>query len=244
MKVKLDDIEIYAGTQARQGIDQDTVDKYAERMIEGDQFPPIVLFNDGSGYYIGDGHHRVLGSIKNEFVDIEAEVKIGTKNDALWYAMGANRINGKSMTRGDLRHAVTLALKTWPDKTQQAIADQVGCSQWLVSKTREDIIGNNNISLPETRTDTMGRTRPTTYKKQEPQAEPETEETQEETGEHEKQKMETSVEKPKRLKHKPPCMGMQFANLAIMDLEKIEDNDTEKDEALTKVENWINEHRA
>ena len=58
MKVLLEQIEIYAGTQARQGIDQETVDRYAERMIEGDVFPPVVLFHDGS--------------INNEFVDIEA----------------------------------------------------------------------------------------------------------------------------------------------------------------------------
>lgn len=40
------------------------------------------------------------------------------------------------MTRADKRHAVELALKTWPDRSQTQIARQVGCSQQYVSRVR------------------------------------------------------------------------------------------------------------
>lgn len=83
MKVLLEQIEIYAGTQVRQSIDDETVTQYAERMMEGDVFPPVVLFHDGTVYYIGDGFHRVLGSERNGFIDIEADVRKGTQQDAL-----------------------------------------------------------------------------------------------------------------------------------------------------------------
>lgn len=239
MKVKLCDIEIYAGTQARQSIDNETVTEYAERMMEGDVFPPVVLFNDGNVYYVGDGFHRVLGSERNGFVDIDADVRKGTQQDALWYALAANKTNGRRMTKGDLRHAIALALKTWPDKTQQAIADQVGCSQATVHRVFEDVIHLNNISLPETRTDSIGRQQPTSKPhKQETQQE----ELPDETGEENYQDEETQDEKPKRMKSKPPCMGLQFARLAIMDLEKIEKNDTERDEAFNMVRSWIDEN--
>lgn len=237
MKVKIDQINIYAGTQARQGIVNETVDKYAGRMIEGDAFPPVVLFNDGSGYYIGDGHHRVLASMRNDFIDIEADVRPGTQQDALWYALGANRLNGQGMTKGDIRHAVAVALKTWPEKTQQAIADQVGCSQGRVAQIKKDLIINFNIETPETRTNERGQERPTTYQKHEPESE---KETPDETGEEqEHQEEEAKAEKSKRMKYTPPCMGLQYARIAIMNLENIQENDTERKEAIETVRRWI-----
>ena len=54
---------------------------------------------------------------------IEAEVHKGTREDALWSAMGANKQNGRRMTRDDVRCAVELALETWPEMTQLVIAD-------------------------------------------------------------------------------------------------------------------------
>ena len=243
MKVKIDAINIHAGTQARQGIVNETVDKYAECMIEGDTFPPVVLFHDGSGYYIGDGHHRVLASMRNDFIDIEAEVRAGTQQDALWYALGANRINGQGMSKGDIRHAVAVALKTWPEKTQQAIADQVGCSIGTVNGIKQVIFKNENHSIPDTIVNAQGRTRPTTYQKHESDVttncniEPE-KEMPDETGE-EKREEATTIEKPKRMKYTPPCMGLQYARIAIMNLENIQENDTERKEAIETVRRWI-----
>ena len=52
----------------------------------------------------------------------------GGKDDALWYAMGANKAHGLPMKRGDVKRAVELAVKTWPNKSQQEIAEQVGCA--------------------------------------------------------------------------------------------------------------------
>ena len=42
------------------------------------------------------------------------------------------------------------------------------------------------------------------------------------------------------LKHpRPPCNGMQFARMAIMDLEQIRPDDMERDEAFDQVEEWL-----
>ena len=38
-------------------------------------------------------------------------------------------------------------------------------------------------------------------------------------------------------------MGLQFARMAIMDLEKIEDNDTEIEQAFNLVESFIRDRR-
>jgi hypothetical protein len=48
-------------------------------------------------------------------------------------------------------------------------------------------------------------------------------------------------EEPKR-KAGPPCNGMQFARMAIADLEQITNQDTERKEAFEYVKGWIKNH--
>ncbi len=233
MIVKIKDIVIDAGTQARMSINPDTVTEYAERMVEGDKFPPVVLFHDGSTYFIGDGFHRVLAAERNTMDRIDAEINKGTREDALWYALGANRTNGQRMTRGDIRHAVEVALQTWPEKTQQEIADQVGCSQWLVHDVKEVIIANNNHSIPDTRVNAQGRTRPTTYHTGAKEMEREFIEGEQETEE---------PEQPRKAGIIHPALGLQCARMAIINLERIRKDDIERKEALEMVKGWIDEN--
>jgi hypothetical protein len=46
----------------------------------------------------------------------------------------------------------------------------------------------------------------------------------------------------RRMKLGPPSFGMQFARMAIMDLERIQDNDLERDQAFAFVKQWIEKH--
>lgn len=133
-RISLDAIVFDAGTQIRAAINEATVTEYAERMTEGVQFPPIVLFHDGNQHYLADGFHRLMAAKRNQFRDIEAEIHAGTTQDALWFALGANKANGQRLTEADKQHAVRLALTAWPDKMQREIAQQVGCHQSLVSE--------------------------------------------------------------------------------------------------------------
>jgi hypothetical protein len=54
-----------------------------------------------------------------------------------------------------------MTLREFPEKSQQEIAEQVGCAQSWVSGIKKDIISSDNI--PPTRTDSLGRTRPTRW---------------------------------------------------------------------------------
>lgn len=67
----------------------------------------------------------------------------------------------KRLERGDIRRAVEIALREWPNKSQQEIAEQVGCSKQYVGHIKGEI--SKQVYLPPTRTDSMGRTRPTSY---------------------------------------------------------------------------------
>lgn len=136
--VAIADIVIDAGTQIRAAINEDVVTQYAERMAAGDVFPAVVLFHDGSAYYMGDGFHRALAAQRNGLAEIPAEVSAGTKQDALWFALGANKTNGQRLSEADKKHAILTALDTWPDKPSTHIADQIGCALSYVTRIRRD----------------------------------------------------------------------------------------------------------
>ncbi len=145
MHIRLDAITFDAGTQIRAAIDPQVVTDYAAAMTAGQVFPPIVLFHDGNQHYLADGFHRFMAAQRNQFREIYADVRPGTKQDALWFALGANRTNGKRLSETDKTHAVAMALSIWPEKMQREIADQIGCSESLVSKTAKDIAKNTSV---------------------------------------------------------------------------------------------------
>ena len=166
--LKLTDIRCDSGTQCRSGVSEETVSDYAERMQSGDSFPPVVLFFDGNEYHMADGFHRYLAASRNGSDELPAVLHQGTAQDALWYGLGSNRVNGLRLSPGDKRRAVELALDRFPTKSQQEIADHVGCSQKYVSQMKEDIIPRYNV--PPTRKDSKGRNQPTRYKPKAAQA--------------------------------------------------------------------------
>jgi hypothetical protein len=53
---------------------------------------------------------------------------------------------------------------------------------------------------------------------------------------------EVEEAKPEKIKVGAPSDGMQFARMAIMDLEQIRDDDTQRKKAFNHVKGWIQEH--
>ena len=84
----IEEITIDAGTQARAVIDEAIVDEYADQLTEGATFPPVTVFQDGSTTYLADGFHRLEAHRRAGRSEIEAEVQSGTREDALWFALG------------------------------------------------------------------------------------------------------------------------------------------------------------
>jgi len=143
--VSLESIVFDAGTQVRAAINEDVVTSYAERMEAGDSFPPIVLFHDGNNYYLGDGFHRSLAAKRNGLAELPADVRAGTKTDALWFGLGANRTNGHRLTVADKKHAILLALYAWPDKSSTQLAEHIGCAQTFVVRLRGEVSTSANL---------------------------------------------------------------------------------------------------
>lgn len=129
------------GTQARVKLNQDLVNKYAEQMKDGDKFPPITVFNDGSDNWLADGFHRFFAHKANEETMVEADVISGTLEDATLYAYAANAKRGMSMSDEDNRNVITLMLKhpKWSLWSDREISRHVGVSNTTVGRVKQSL---------------------------------------------------------------------------------------------------------
>lgn len=141
MKLKLAAVRIDGGTQARVALDQAVVIEYSENMKEGDKFPPMVVFYDGSHYWLADGFHRYFARKANGELEAEFDVKEGTQRDALLYSFGANGVRGLKLTAEDIRAIITRMLQDdeWKGWSDTQIAKHVGTSKMTVGRVRHSL---------------------------------------------------------------------------------------------------------
>lgn len=160
MKLELNLVRIDGGTQVRVEIDQETVNDYAERMLAGDEFDPIDVMYDGAAYWLWDGFHRFHACRKNSNATILARVTQGTREEATWASLGANRRHGKRLTREDKAKAIRTALEKFADKSNRAIAQQISVDHQTVQKYRKELEDNRGIPQLERRISVDGKSRP------------------------------------------------------------------------------------
>lgn len=129
------------GTQSRSLMDGLAIEEYATSMLNGDEFPAIIVFYDGSEYWLADGFHRVEAATKAELATIKADIRQGTQRDAVLFSCGANARHGLRRTNGDKRRAVTVLLQDeeWKQWSNRAIAKQVGVHHSMVGTIREEL---------------------------------------------------------------------------------------------------------
>ena len=129
------------GTQSRAGLNEQTIDEYAEAMDAGAQFPPVLVFYNGEEYWLADGFHRVAAAKRLEWADIAVEIRSGTRRDAVLYSVGANTAHGLRRTNADKRRAVETLLRDeeWSQWSNREIARRCGVGDQLVRQLRNSI---------------------------------------------------------------------------------------------------------
>lgn len=222
MRIALAAIELDTSIQCRANIDTAVVNDYAERMAAGDEFPAVDVYGTKSKCWIGDGWHRVLAARQVGAETINAKLTTGGRVEALRYALGANALHGQRRSNADKRRSVEIALREFPKLSSRAVAKLCGVSHPFVESIRPQQLETVTSS---TRTSLDGKERPAARRvvpePQEPEASPE------------------PVIERERPVLGPPCDGMRFARMAVMDLEQIRDDDTERAEAFAFVKEWI-----
>ena len=108
-----------AGTQVRSEISEDTVSEYVEALQAGARFPPVAVFRTQGADILADGFHRVHAYRRAGRSEIEADVYQGGRDDALWFALGANGAHGLRLNGHDKRRAIEIAYRTWPEVSQR-----------------------------------------------------------------------------------------------------------------------------
>lgn len=149
-KIKLVEIVTDAGTQVRAGLNESTVSDYAEALAAGAKFPPVIVFHDGSRHVAADGFHRIAAAGRRGATEIECEVRVGGKAEALKFALGCNAHHGLRRTNADKRHAVGLALREFPGVSDRALAEMCLVGHPLVAEVRAST-GSSSSCPPPTR---------------------------------------------------------------------------------------------
>jgi ParB-like chromosome segregation protein Spo0J len=141
MELELTSIRVDGGTQSRLELNQEVVNEYAEHMKEGGAFPPVVVFQDGSNYWLADGFHRYFATKKNKGKTIKVEVQAGTQEEAVLFSFSANSNRGLRMTAADKRNIVIrmLTSQTWGSWADAAIARHVGITGMTVGRIRKGL---------------------------------------------------------------------------------------------------------
>jgi hypothetical protein len=80
-------------------------------MTTGAEFPPVTVFYDGADYWLANGFHRITESGSLGLSDIAADVRQGTRRDAVLYSVGANAKHSYPRSNKDKRRAALTLLR-------------------------------------------------------------------------------------------------------------------------------------
>ena len=139
--MKVSEIRRDGGTQARVGLNIEAIADYSAAMLRGDKFPPVVVFYDGTDYWMADGFHRAAAAEQAGIQEIEADVRSGIRRDAWLFAMKSNDKHGLRPTNADKRHKVIMALEEdeFYELPNTKIAEMCSVDEGLVRKIKKEL---------------------------------------------------------------------------------------------------------
>ncbi|WJW70320.1 RsmD family RNA methyltransferase (plasmid) [Candidatus Chlorohelix allophototropha] len=151
MEIDLDKIRTDGGSQTRASLNEFAIGEYALALQNGDNFPPIVIFFDGSDYWLADGFHRYSAALSAGITSLPGDFRMGTRREAILYSVGANTTHGLMRTNADKRRAVETLLTDaeWQQWSNREIADKCHVTHTFVNNMRQELSGNGfQISTP------------------------------------------------------------------------------------------------
>lgn len=136
--------------QTRAQLDDETINEYSAEMRAGTEFPPVILFQFADGtLLLADGFHRVAAARKAGRTDIQAEVRVGERQEAVTYALGANTQHGLRRTSADKRRCVEVALREFADFSDRRLADLCCVTDFLVRTVRVQLRDSRTSSTAQ-----------------------------------------------------------------------------------------------
>jgi hypothetical protein len=131
--------------QPRAAIDRTVLENYVQLLVDGVRFPPVVAFRDGDVLWLADGFHRWHAHKVIDADGIEADIREGTRRDALLHSLAANAKHGLQRGATDYSRAYETACRNRlvDPADPEAVAALLQCSgRWaekLTAKAREPV---------------------------------------------------------------------------------------------------------
>jgi len=100
VKIKLNEIVIDPAVAIREGTDEDTIQRYMDNF---DELPPIIVYQTDHKYLLADGFHRWAAATRLGYGDIEADIRLGSYQEASEFAIYANLKHGKPLSREEYK---------------------------------------------------------------------------------------------------------------------------------------------
>jgi hypothetical protein len=155
--------------QVRLKTTRDVIEDYAVAMREGAEFPPLVVFQEGEAFVVGDGFHRLAAARQAGLTNLNCELRPGGIREARLFAAGANATHGLPRTNEDKRSAVMRLLndQEWCGWSDRSIARHCHVGHQLVGDLRQ-VTGrptterkclNKHNSVITMKTDKIGQTK-------------------------------------------------------------------------------------
>jgi hypothetical protein len=144
--------------QARVGLNAEVVKEYAEQMKAGATFPPVLVFARPGAHALVDGFHRVAAREALGFTTVLAELRQGTREDALWHGLTTNQTHGLRRTNDDKHRSVVKALTHARGRnlSDRQIANHCSVHHYTVSRIRQQLEQSQTIEVQGTRVVTRG----------------------------------------------------------------------------------------
>jgi hypothetical protein len=141
MNIEISKIKIHESLQSRDVMSQETIDEYAESILDGVKLPNILLYFDGGTYWLVDGYHRFFAYQKAGHKDLDVDVVNGTFREAELRSTGVNYGHGLQRTNQDKRKAVMKLLNDleWSEWSDREIARQCNVSNMTVIRIKKSL---------------------------------------------------------------------------------------------------------
>lgn len=142
MNLAIDKIRTDGNTQPRATLDEATIRDYALDMLEGDEFPPLVVFHDGADYWLAAGFHRLAAAASIGVTEFSVIVRKGGPREAYLFAVDDNRKNGVRYTNKDKHRIVQRFLSDdqWGGWSDSEISRRCGVSHPFVGELRRSLV--------------------------------------------------------------------------------------------------------
>ena len=151
MKIKTSEITIDPAVAIREGTDEDTIQRYEEIF---DELPPITVYKTDHTYLLADGFHRWAAATRIGRIEIEAEVKEGSQDEAMEYVISANLKHGRPLTREEYAGAVRRLKTLHSDWSSVKIGNKIGRDHVFVLRVfHADEVTNSSctdVQIPNT----------------------------------------------------------------------------------------------